>query len=34
MTKISPNGWIGIIYENELDKSIEEHKCKIKILKS
>ena len=25
---------MGTIYENELDKSIEEHKWKIKILKS
>ena len=28
------NEWIGAIYENELDKSIEEHKWKIKILKT
>ena len=35
MTKTGTNGyWMGTIYENELDKSIEEHKWKIKILKS
>ena len=34
MTKTGPNGWMGTICENELDKSIEEHKWKIKILKS
>ena len=28
------DGWMGVICENELDKSIEEHKWKIKILKT
>ncbi len=31
-TKTGPDGWMGTICENELDKSIEEHKWKIKIL--
>ena len=34
MTKTGPNGWMGTICENELDKSIEEHKWIIEILKS
>ena len=34
ITKIGPDSWMGTICENELDKSIEEHKWKIKILKS
>ena len=35
MTKSGTNGyWAGTICENELDKSIEEHKWKIKILKT
>ena len=34
ITKIGPDGWMGTICENELDKLIEEHKWKIKILKS
>ena len=34
ITKIGNNGWMGTICENELDKSIEEHKWKIKILKT
>ena len=34
MTKIGNNETIGTICEYELDKSIEEHKWKIKILKS
>ena len=34
MTKTGTNGyWMGTICENELDKSIEEHKWKIKLLK-
>ena len=32
MTKTGPNGWMGTICKNELDKSIEEHKWKIKLL--
>ena len=35
LTKTSTDGyWMGSICENELDKSIEEHKWKIKILKT
>ena len=34
LTYIGPSGWMGTICENELDKSIEEHKWKIKILKT
>jgi len=35
LTKTGTNGyWMGTICENELDKSIEEHKWKIKILKT
>ena len=34
LTKTGDNGWMGTICENELDKSIEEHKWKIKILKT
>ena len=34
ITKTGSNGWMGAICENELNKSIEEHKWKIKILKS
>ena len=34
ITKTGYNGWMGTICENELDKSIEEHKWKIKILNS
>ena len=34
ITKIGPNGLAGTICENELDKSIDEHKWKIKILKA
>jgi len=34
VTKTGANNWMGTICENELDKSIEEHKWKIKILKS
>ena len=34
ITKTGYNGWMGTICETELDKSIEEHKWKIKILKS
>ena len=33
LTKTGPNGRMGSICENELDKSIEEHKWKIKLLK-
>ena len=33
LTKTGSNNWMGTICENELDKSIEEHKWKIKILK-
>jgi len=33
LTRINNMGWMGTICENELDKSIEEHKWKIKILK-
>ena len=32
ITKTGLNSWMGTICENELDKSIEEHKCKIKLL--
>ena len=32
ITKTGPDGWMGTICENELDKSIEEHKWKIKLL--
>ena len=34
LTRIGNSGWMGTICENELDKSLEEHKWKIKILKS
>ena len=34
ITKTGYNGWMGTICEKELDKSIEEHKWKIKILKT
>ena len=34
ITKIGNNEWMGTICENELDETIEEHKWKIKILKS
>ena len=34
LTKTGKNNWMGTICENELDKSIEEHKWKIKILKT
>ena len=34
ITKIGNRGWTGAICEDELDKSIEEHKWKIKIIKS
>ena len=34
LTKTGSNNWMGTICENELDKSIEEHKWKIKILKT
>ena len=34
MTKTGSNYWMGTICENELDKSIKEHKWKIKILKT
>ena len=34
LTKCGPDSWIGAICELELDKSIEEHKWKIKILKT
>ena len=34
MTKIGYQNWAGTICEIELDKSIEEHKWKIKILKT
>ena len=34
MTKTGQKGWMGTICEIELDKSIEEHKWKIKILKT
>ena len=34
LTKTGTDGWRGTICENELDKSIEEHKWKIKILKT
>ena len=34
ITKTGSIGWMGTICENELDKSIEEHKWKIKILKT
>ena len=33
LTKTGSNNWMGTICEKELDKSIEEHKWKIKILK-
>ena len=33
VTKTGSDGWMGTICENELDKSIEEHKWKIKFLK-
>ena len=33
LTKKGTYGWMGTICENELDKSIEEHKWKIKLLK-
>ena len=32
LTKTGSNNWMGTICENELDKSIEEHKWKIKLL--
>ena len=32
--KTGPTQWMGTICENELDKSIEEHKWKIKLLKT
>ena len=32
LTKTGQEGWMGTICENELDKSIEEHKWKIKLL--
>ena len=32
LTKTGSNNWMGTISENELDKSIEEHKWKIKLL--
>ena len=32
VTKTGANNWMGTICENELDKSIEEHKWKIKLL--
>ena len=34
LTKTGPNNYAGTLCKNELDKSIEEHKWKIKILKS
>ena len=34
LTKTGTNGWMGTICEKELDKSIEEHKWKIKNLKT
>ena len=34
MTKIRNRQWTGTIWEYELDKSIEEHKWKIKILET
>ena len=34
ITKTGDKGWMGTICEYELDKSIEEHKWKIKILKT
>ena len=34
LTKIGNGEWMGTICNNELDKSIEEHKWKIKILKT
>ena len=34
ITKIGYNGWMGTICVNELDKTIEEHKWRIKIIKS
>ena len=34
LTKINSNSWIGTLCENELDKSVEEHKWKIKFLKT
>ena len=34
LTKTGPDTWMGTICENELDKSIEEHIWKIKILKT
>ena len=34
LTKTGNGGWMGTICEYELDKSIEEHKWKIKILKT
>ena len=34
ITKIGQNGWAGTICENELDKKIEEHIWKFKILKT
>ena len=34
LTKTGPDGWMGTICQYELDKLIEEHKWKIKIMKS
>ena len=34
ITKTGPDGWMGTICENELDKNLEVHKWKIKILKT
>ena len=34
ITKTGSNNWMGSICEEELDKSIEEHSWKIKILKT
>ena len=34
LTKINSNNWIGTLCQTELDKSIEEHKWKIKFLKA
>ena len=34
ITKVNKNGWTGTICKNELDKSIEEHIWKVKILKT
>ena len=34
LTKLNSNNWVGTLCQIELDKSIEEHKWKIKFLKT